>query len=92
MVGARVAITWIVAWTAVVAGAAGAAKVTKCCPRDTILKIDMISCVGFTADDNDRHGESYAWSADDNATDVEPDGNEDFLLSVSNSSSVPWWV
>ncbi|XP_025410050.1 G-protein coupled receptor Mth-like [Sipha flava] len=74
----------------------GGVKVKKCCPRDTILKIDMSSCTEYVpGDQNDR--ESYGWSSD---SESDPDSGEvisstlvdDIKLSLANSTTVPWWV
>ncbi|XP_060865828.1 probable G-protein coupled receptor Mth-like 1 [Metopolophium dirhodum] len=80
---------WIVAWMCWSAAIIVGAKVMKCCPRDMILAIDTFSCTGFVTNDQNQR-ESYAWSSsDDSAAATIP---EDFALSVSNSSSIPWWI
>lgn len=74
------------------------AKVTKCCPRDTILRIDMGSCTEYVpGDQNDR--ESYAWtsSGQQSAPDLVVGFSartpvDDVKLSLANSTSVPWSV
>lgn len=71
-----------------------AAKVMKCCPMDTILRIDMAACTGYIAGDQNAR-ESYAWTSpgDDDDPDVataSSDSNENLALSLANGSFVPW--
>lgn len=93
---------WIVAWVAVIVG--GGTGVTKCCPRDMVLKIDMVSCTEYVGDDQDSR-KSYVWTPDVITTDAVPAVDvhggdtttvppytDDVSFSVPNSSAVPWSV
>lgn len=106
MIHAYVAV-WIVAWATTNAGSVnapesavsvrGSGRVTKCCPRDQLLKIDLVTCEGYTEGDLST---SYTYNhesstGDDNDiaefTNITSTTTEEPVFSVTDSD-LPWSV
>lgn len=105
MIHAFVAI-WIVAWATTNAGSVnspesvsvrGSGKLTKCCPRDQLLKIDLMTCEGYTDGDlptSDTYNHESSIGDDNNITEftnITSTTTEEPVFSVTDSD-LPWSV
>ncbi|XP_050439709.1 probable G-protein coupled receptor Mth-like 9 [Adelges cooleyi] len=81
---------WIVAWTLSLTMCSVDDKVTKCCPRDMILRADLATCTGYDTEAQSAR-ESYEWSSDTDSGMTTGSPEEELSLSILNNT-VPWWI
>jgi len=100
-------VVWIVTWALLAVVVRGVGKVTKCCPRDMILMIDMNTCMDYVGHDQNSR-QSYALGMDDEDGGGGGDDEGDYdsatvdathegfdkapTLFLANSSTIPWLV